>query len=54
MTRLDAAAIARSVGRLRDAAEADPERFAPLGLVLDDWPEDYDPYETPEARRAAD
>lgn len=53
MARLDAAAIARAVGRLQAAVDEDPERFAPLELVLEDWPgEGYDPDETPEARRA--
>lgn len=52
MTRLDSAAIARSVGRLQQAHDGDPERFAALDLVLEDWPEGYDPDETPEDRDA--
>ena len=51
MVRLDAAAIARAVGRLQAAVDDDPDRFAPLALVLEDWPgEGYDPEQTPEER----
>lgn len=51
MTRLDIASIARAVERLRDATEAEPERFAPLGLILEDWPGDrYDPDQHPQDR----
>ena len=50
MARLDAAVIARAVGRLRDAAQADPDRFEPLTLVLEDYPDGYDPDETPAER----
>ena len=50
--RIDAEAVARAVSRLGAALADDPERFEPLELVLADFPEGYDPDETPAERDA--
>lgn len=50
--RIDSASVARAVARLGDALAADPERLAPLAFLLDDFPEGYDPDQTPEERYA--
>lgn len=52
MTRIDAASVARAVGRLRDALADDPERFEPLGTLVDDFPDGYDPDQTSAERDA--
>ena len=52
MARIDAASVARAVGRLREARDAEPERLEPHGALVDDFPNGYDPDQTPAERDA--
>lgn len=49
--RVSADVVARAVARLAAVLADDADRFAPLELVVEDYPEGYDPDETPDARR---
>lgn len=50
--RITKGSIAKMVERYRALIAEDPERWKGLRMIVDNYPDDYDPTETPEARKA--